>query len=217
MRRWRVSDATSASYPYDDRSIDYDDRSSYVPDVDTLPVSIRPPWSTGGVTIRCAQPADLAALEHLVDRCSDTALYRRFHGAAGPYVRREIARIAAPTPTHRSWVAADPGGVHGTATLAWGRSGTVEAAFLVEDAWRRRGIGSGLFAAVVHEARAAGVPTVAATVQADNEPALRFLRAVAPGARLRFAGGGEVDVELPVPPLAAVPMRWPLVGCGEAA
>jgi L-amino acid N-acyltransferase YncA len=182
--------------------------------------------SSGALTIRRARPSDLAALADLVARCSEATLYRRFHGVAGLHIRRETARIAAPTPAHRSFVAVGPGGdIHGSATLAWARSGTVEVAFLVEDAWFRRGVGRALHAALVREARVAGVATVTATIQADNERALRFLRAVAPHARPRFVGDGEVEVRVPVPALAAPWLRpqgratrsLRPVGNGEAA
>jgi len=146
---------------------------------------------------RAARPSDLAALAALIDRCSTETLYRRFHGAVGAAVRQELRRIADPGPRHRSWVVSDGSALHGTATLAWGRDDSVEAAFLVEDAWFRHGIGRRLFAAVAREARRAGVLEVTAWVQADNERARRFLRAMAAGGRAAFAGGGELRVTLP--------------------
>lgn len=150
--------------------------------------------SQSGITVRRAVPGDLAALVGCADRCSELTLYRRFHGTAGPAIRRELWRIAAPTPEHRSWVAVGPGGdIHGTASLAWGRSGTVEAGFLVEDAWFRRGIGRRLFAAVAAEARSARVATVLVTIQAENTRALRFLRAMVPDVRPVFVGDGVVE------------------------
>jgi hypothetical protein len=42
---------------------------------------------------------------------------------------------------------------------------------------------------------------VLATVQADNDRAIRFLRGVAPGARSRFVGGAEVEVTIPTDPI----------------
>jgi ribosomal protein S18 acetylase RimI-like enzyme len=155
------------------------------------------------VTIRPARRTDRPALDGLVERSSDDTLYRRFHGGAAGPIRRELDRIAAPSPDHRSWIAVSPadGRVRGTATLAWPTrpGGAVEAAFLVEDAWRRRGIGRALFDALMVEAAHAGLPSVHATVQADNERALRFLRGVGPGAASHYAGGHEVEVSVPVP------------------
>jgi GNAT superfamily N-acetyltransferase len=156
------------------------------------------------LTVRPAAAQDAEALGALIDRCSPDTLYRRFHGAGERSARRELARVADPTPTHRSFVAVSPGGeIRGTATLAWGHDGSVEAAFLVEDAWFRRGVGRALYAALAREARRACLATVTATVQADNERAIRFLLSVADGARSRYAGGAEVAVTIPVSPARA--------------
>jgi GNAT superfamily N-acetyltransferase len=149
--------------------------------------------------VRTSRSGDLDALVEMVQRCSPDTIYRRFHGAAGPAVVRELRRIANPVADHRSWVVTDGSRIHGTATLAWGRDGTVEAAFLVEDTWFRHGVGRRLFSAVAREARRECVPHVTAWVQADNERARRFFRSVAPGARTSFGGGGELEVDVPVP------------------
>ncbi|QYG92273.1 GNAT family N-acetyltransferase [Iamia sp. SCSIO 61187] len=155
-----------------------------------MPTLTRP---APGVVVRPAGPADLPALHQLLDRCSPPTLYRRFHGAASVAARRELARITSPHDRHRSWVAVGPDGtVHGTSTLAWGRSGTVEVAFLVEDAQQRRGIGRSLAAAVLAAARASGLATVEAVIQADNVAARSFLRAVAPDVAVRLTGGEAV-------------------------
>jgi GNAT superfamily N-acetyltransferase len=169
------------------------------------------PWRLSStvdcVTVRPARPDDTDALVALVERCSELSLYRRFHGAAGPYVWREIERIANPTAMHRSWVALGAGGdVRGTATLAWGRAGDVHAAFLVDDTWQRRGVGRSLYRALARAAVAAGLPAVTATVLGDNGPALRFMRAMAPDVRSRFVDG-VVEVHLPVRPSTAARSR----------
>ena len=150
--------------------------------------------------VRPARADDLAALAAMTARVSDDTLWRRFHGAGRRVVERELDRIVHPTDAHRSWVALSPdGAIHGTATLASGRDGTVEAAFLVEDGWFRRGIGRTLFAAIAVEARRSGVSEVVARVQADNERAIRFLRGLRAGARATFVGDGEVEVVVPMP------------------
>jgi|SoiMethySBSTD1v2_1073268.scaffolds.fasta_scaffold01068_9 GNAT superfamily N-acetyltransferase len=176
--------------------------------------------------VRTAGPGDVAALQGLVGRASATTLRRRFHGAGDRIVRREVDRIAHPSRSHRSWVAVSPdGAVRGTATLAAGRDGTVEAAFLVEDGWFRRGIGRSLFTALAAEADCAGVATVLARVQADNERAIRFLRSLRVGVEAHFVGDGEVEVQVPVavaarrlapvaPEVAAPPVTPPSTGSG---
>jgi len=161
----------------------------------TLPVSL---------SVRPSGPGDLERLDAFVDRCSPATLYRRFHGAGERPARREMARVAAPSATHRSWVAVSPGGdIRGVATLAWGPDGTVEAAFVVEDDWAGRGVGRTLLVALLDAARRAGLPTLRAMVQADNERAVRFLYAVVPGVRSRYAGDAEIEVTLPVTPAVA--------------
>ena len=167
------------------------------------------------VDIRPSWPTDVDALGALVDRCSDESLYRRFHGAAGPYVRRELERVASPTWLHRSWVAVADGAIRGTATLAWSGSGQTDIAVLVEDAWFRQGIGRALLHRLTSEARRRGVDVLRATVQADNDRAVRFLRGVAPDATVRFAGGAEVDVHIQVGPGRAAERR--VAHPGEAA
>lgn len=163
---------------------------------------------SGGVVVRLARPCDLAELEALVDRCSAETLYRRFHGGSGTSARRELERIASPTPTHRSWVAVAPDGrLRGTATLAWGRDGEVEIAFLVEDGHRREGIGRALVAAAGREAVRRGVVAIDARIQGDNVAARRFLDAVVPGVTTRFEDGLTVGTIAAAPrPGASVPV-----------
>jgi RimJ/RimL family protein N-acetyltransferase len=159
-------------------------------------------------SVRPARAEDRRALEAMAERASDDTLWRRFHGAGRRVVERELDRIVHPTDAHRSWVALSPdGAIHGTATLARGRDGTVEAAFLVEDAWFRRGIGRSLFTALVVAASHGGIDQVVARVQADNERAIRFLRGVRAGARATFVGDGEVEVVVPVPQAARAVSR----------
>jgi GNAT superfamily N-acetyltransferase len=156
------------------------------------------------LVVRPATPADLPALHALVDRCSPETLYRRFHGAVGGAVRRELERISNPVATHRSWVAGDGVALHGTATLAAGSDGVVESAFLVEDAWFRHGVGRALFGALARDARDRGLPEVSAWVQADNERARRFFRSMVPGTHTAFVGGGELQLSVPVAPDAVL-------------
>jgi N-acetylglutamate synthase-like GNAT family acetyltransferase len=157
-----------------------------------------PPVTGASLQVRPARSSDLPGLLALVDRCSFDTLYRRFHGAGPSTVRRELERVAAPTYEHRSWVATDGTFIRGVATLALGRDGAAEVGFLVEDAWFRRGVGRRLFRAVASDANAMDLEAVVAWVQPDNATARRFLRAMAPSARTRFAGMGELEVVLPI-------------------
>jgi GNAT superfamily N-acetyltransferase len=97
------------------------------------------------------------------------------------------------------------GAVRGTGTLAWRHDDTPEIALLVEDEWFRRGIGRGLVGRLAGEARRSGAEAIVAWVQGDNMQAVRFLRAVAPGARIAF-DSGELAVTIPVAP--ATKTQW---------
>jgi hypothetical protein len=74
---------------------------------------------------------------------------------------------------------------------------------------------SGSLNRLAAEARRLGVDVLTATVQADNERAVRFIRGVAPDATVRFAGGAELDVRIPVRALGATELR--AAHPGEAA
>jgi GNAT superfamily N-acetyltransferase len=181
---------------YDDRSVDYDDWSIYSGGMSNRPNLRLVPGRQ--VEVRLARPTDQPALEALLARCTDETTYRRFHGAVGSAVSKELERIAHPTRDHRSWVVIADGELRGTATLAWGREGDPEAAFLVEDAWHRRGLGRALYEAMAREAARRGVDAVDAWVLADNHAVRHFLRSMAPSAESAFAGGGELVVHIPV-------------------
>jgi ribosomal protein S18 acetylase RimI-like enzyme len=148
--------------------------------------------------LRASGCGDLEALRAFVARCSPETLYRRFHGTGPRAIDRELVRIASPADDHRSWVVVDGGHVRGTATLARSRSGATEMAVLVEDRWFRRGIGRALIGALMAHAELAGLETITASIQADNERAVRFIRGVAPQASIRFVGSAELEVQLPV-------------------
>ena len=153
--------------------------------------------------LRASRAGDLEALRAFIARCSPETLYRRFHGTGPRAIDRELTRIATPADDHRSWVVVDGGEVRGTASLARSRSGATEMAILVEDRWFRRGIGRALIGALTAHAERDGLDTITASIQADNERAVRFIRAVAPQASIRFVGGAELEVELPVAAVAS--------------
>jgi ribosomal protein S18 acetylase RimI-like enzyme len=153
--------------------------------------------------LRASEAGDLEALRAFVARCSPETLHRRFHGTGPRAIDRELVRIASPADDHRSWVVVDGGEVRGTASLARSRSGATEMAVLVEDRWFRRGIGRALIGALMAHAELAELETITASIQADNQRAVRFIRAVAPQASIRFVGGAELDVELPVAEVAS--------------
>jgi N-acetylglutamate synthase-like GNAT family acetyltransferase len=164
----------------------------------TPALTLVPGAAPATVHVRPARPSDQALLEALVERSSADTVYRRFHGVLGAAAKRELRRIARPSPDHRSWVAVGRGGVVGTATLAFGSNGEAEIALLVEDDWQRHGVGRALAESVVEEAGQLGVEEIVAYVQPDNFRAREFFRSLAPGARSKFEDR-EVVVRIPVP------------------
>jgi ribosomal protein S18 acetylase RimI-like enzyme len=153
--------------------------------------------------LRASRAGDLDALRAFMARCSPETLYRRFHGTGPRAIDRELTRIASPADDHRSWVVVDGSEIRGTASLARSRAGATEMAVVVEDRWFRRGIGRTLIGALTAHAELAGLDTITASIQADNERAVRFIRAVAPQASIRFVGGAELEVQLPVAAVAS--------------
>lgn len=163
------------------------------------------PWAAPAsrpLRVRLAEPLDEQGVAELVGRCSDEALYRRFHGAAKAALRRELRRITEQSAGYPSWVAVAGGDIRGVASLALLADGGAEVALLVEDAWQRQGVGRALLRSVARHATRRGVREIGAQVLGDNVPALRFFAAVAPVAR-RTLDHGVVDLAVPVP--AAVP------------
>jgi GNAT superfamily N-acetyltransferase len=168
-----------------------------------LPTPLPTPHPTNRPTARPATRAttadDLAGIVAMAERCSAESLYRRFHGATGAPLRRELARTAAgEDDAHRSWLVEAGGAVRGVATLARGRDGEAHVAFLVEDAWQRRGVGRALARRLHEAARDAGLDEVVADVLADNLPVIRFAKAVYPGVVVAFVGMGESRLTIPV-------------------
>jgi ribosomal protein S18 acetylase RimI-like enzyme len=163
--------------------------------------------------LRPARPDDLPRLGELLERCSPETLYRRFHGTTHEPMRREIERVAASgasdaSDRHRSWVAVGcDGAVRGTGTLAWRDDHPPEIALLVEDAWFRRGIGRDLVDHLAGDARRSGAEVILAWVQGDNLRAVKFLRAVAPSARIAF-DSGELAITMPVGLVASGATQW---------
>jgi GNAT superfamily N-acetyltransferase len=70
-----------------------------------------------------------------------------------------------------------------------GEGEVAEAALLVEDAWQRRGIGTGMLRRLIAMAQPSGVRAVVLHTHADNEPMLRTVRRMPQSAQLDVDGG----------------------------
>ena len=155
------------------------------------------------LVIRPATEDAREQIDAFCDRCSDDALFRRFHGGGrGATLRREVDRWVHPEDGYRTVVAWADSEIHGVANLAVGRDGDAQLAVLVEDAWRRRGVAGRLLRRLASEARDEGFDAVDVDIQPDNHPALSLLGAMATSYERRFSGG-TFEARIPLPPAPA--------------
>lgn len=132
------------------------------------------------VHIRPIRPDDASRLQDLHSRLSLNSAYQRFFSV----VKRLLpgwARLLATVDYHRrlALVAEDPAGTG--ALIAVGRydaideSDDVEVAFVVEDGWQNRGLGTIIFGEILRAAAARSYQHFLAYVLADNQRMLDLI------------------------------------------
>ena len=131
--------------------------------------------TTSLVSIRYGEPQDVAAVTALHARCSDEAIYRRFH-APLPRLHGRLARQLLNPDGGFSLLAEQAGRVVGMACAGQLSSVDLEVGLLVEDASRGRGIGSRLLREVAADAAARGCRTLHCLTQPDNDAVLATIR-----------------------------------------
>jgi GNAT superfamily N-acetyltransferase len=140
--------------------------------------SIRPPMDAENVAhqlhIRTLSPEQLPDLLKMVERCSPSSLFHRFHGITDgkAYVRHLVT-----TSGHETLTAWSGARCVGLATLARSANDH-ELGVLVEDDWQRRGIGTDLITRLVASARARGIDQIVADVLGEDGFVLSALRRV---------------------------------------
>lgn len=158
-----------------------------------LPAQVEPrgryPWADEhGVTlpgavqvvIRPLRVTDLRAVQELLYRCSDEALYRRFlaHQAGPP--EGELARLANLDYERNVALVVLPSDCDEVVAMARydivPATGYADVAFLVRDDWQGRGVGTALFAWMSDVARRRGVPGFELEILASNRPMLGLLQ-----------------------------------------
>jgi ribosomal protein S18 acetylase RimI-like enzyme len=150
--------------------------------------------------IRDGDTTDLGAVTALYARCSDTTLYRRFHTPLPRMPQRLVHETLIPKDGW-SLVAELEGVVVGLACLGGLSTYDVELGLIVDDACRRRGIGTGLLRRAAQEAAARGYRTLLCLAQCDNDAALRTLeRSGLP--TVSSEAGGLVRTVVPLSPAA---------------
>jgi GNAT superfamily N-acetyltransferase len=159
-------------------------------------VMIPPAWweLPGGVEVHPLAPADDAAVLAMVERCSRTTLFHRFHNFTDG---RTYARsLFHHRPGYRTLLARYGMVCIGIADLADDAQGSADLGVLVEDAWQRRGVGSQLMWVLLETARWAGLTRVHADVLGEDQFILRSLRKLAPIAVSLHSGAFSVDIDL---------------------
>ncbi len=130
--------------------------------------------------LRRARPEDLPAVQALLSRCSPNARALRFLGGVSPSDPEVARELIDPGPGGLSLVVTVGSGEQ-TRLVAVGSSspypdkGTAEVAFLVEDAFHGRGIGTLLLERLAMAAEEAGLSALEAYVAPDNDKMLQVL------------------------------------------
>jgi RimJ/RimL family protein N-acetyltransferase len=158
-----------------------------------------------GVRIRPIRPDDADRLVALYDRLSQRSAYQRFL-----HVMRRLppdwARFLADVDYVRrlALVAVDEKDPEGNVIAVaryepMGTPGLVEVAFVVQDAWQNRGLGTFLFCTLLEAARARGVDQFQAMVLANNGRMLDLITRLT-DVRERRIDGGVVDLRFTARP-----------------
>jgi GNAT superfamily N-acetyltransferase len=142
------------------------------------------------LVLRAAGPTDLAAVRALHGRCSPGTLTGRYQGPAAE-ADRYLGHLL--DPRHGQSVVAETGAgqVVGLGHLLTDGE-DCEVALLVEDAWQRRGIGTGLLGALLGLAARAGREEVYAVTPGPNAGMVAVLRGTGLPLEQRAEDGGLV-------------------------
>ncbi|MEV5490359.1 GNAT family N-acetyltransferase [Streptomyces bobili] len=126
------------------------------------------------ITVRRADPGDLAEAKAMHERCSSRTLGMRYHGPVGD-ADRYLNHLLSPRFGRTLAVRTPSGRIVGLGHLLWDGDET-EVALLVEDEWQRRGIGAELLGRLVAMALEAGCESVYAVTQASNTGMVAAMR-----------------------------------------
>jgi len=159
----------------------------------------------GGPGLARLERDDGAELGRFFYRLSPETIYRRFHS---PITRPEQAHpqflLDVDHHDREAVVAVVDGEIVGVARYVR-RSGasSAEVAIVVADGWQRQGIATRMLTALADFALAAGVEHFTMTMQADNQPVLRLMGRLYPGAAMTQSQG-ICETVVPVAPTG----RW---------
>jgi GNAT superfamily N-acetyltransferase len=148
------------------------------------------------VGIEAPATTDREPLKAMLGRCSESTLFRRFHGSGATAPPRYVDRLLTDPDHHRVLLARVSSDVVGVAEAHRDGSGAAELAVLVEDAWQHRGVGSRLVAALAADERRHGVGALRATVLAEDRWMVGLLGRLGPLSSQPATGIYEVEVPL---------------------
>ena len=146
--------------------------------------------------IRPAGPADMPAVLDMLERCSQTSLFRRFHAPSDGIEYTKAQLLRPGDIVYLAWEGEECIGM-GVFALE-SRQGTTVAhlGVLVEDDRQRHGIGRRLVAAAARDAIGRGIGLVHADVMGDDVHLVRALRRLGPTDVTLETGSYAVDVTL---------------------
>ncbi|HSS10369.1 MAG TPA: GNAT family N-acetyltransferase, partial [Acidimicrobiales bacterium] len=146
------------------------------------------------IRIATLERGDAEAVLAMLGRCSPATLYHRFHGVTdGLSHATQVLAGATGQDAYGAWSADS---CVGLACLAVSSDGSADIGVLVEDGWKRRGVGSALVLALVGRARERQLTSLVADVLADDQYILPLLARIGPVATSLAYGGYTVRVGL---------------------
>jgi RimJ/RimL family protein N-acetyltransferase len=180
--------------------------------LDRLAAGVENLWvaDPSSIEMRPLRPEDRDALARLFTELSPRSRYRRFLFIKGELAPRELDRLTAVDHvTHEAIVAVDArdGSLVGVCRYVHDkeRPGVAELAIVVVDAWQGMRIGAQLAAQIVQRARDNEMTMMSALTLAHNPPIHALLRSLGFRPVRRPGGGSELNWELILTPLRAVP------------
>jgi GNAT superfamily N-acetyltransferase len=146
-----------------------------------------------GITVRALRSGEAGVVQAVFDRLGPRSRLLRFGGAKSELTAADLRELSRVDERHHVLVASIDGEPVGIARLA--RDGPeAEVAVAVGDRWQRRGVGSVLADRLAADARAAGIESLRATMQAENRASLALMWRMTRGLTTRATGAGQLEV-----------------------
>jgi GNAT superfamily N-acetyltransferase len=141
-----------------------------------------------GITVRPLRGGETEVVQAIFDRLGARSRLLRFGGAKNVLTPNELDELARVDGTHHvlvAWLSGEPVGI---ARLV--REGPVaEVAFAVVDSLQGNGVGTVLSQRLAEDARAAGIATLRATMNAENRASLALMKHMTDGLEVQYSSG----------------------------